>query len=741
MISSIRNNESEILAKVSILLRGQPQEEKVLFAYELFCEIEENGTSVSTEQFCRRFPDIQSELLDLLTVHQKIQNDPVLLDQFPENDWPVAGQTVCGFELREEIGRGGFSRVFRATDPRRGDINVVLKVGPRALAEGQVLGPIRHDNVMPVEGVYHDDETGYTFLCMPYLGRTTLANIISRLWHEKEIHRDAKAIWHLCRDAHTLETMTAVHPIFRHGTYVDAVVYIAMKICDALEFLHARQLNHADLKPGNIVFESNGNPRLIDFNLATNWQKNSPQFGGTLLYMAPEQLQSSLDPFQSSEQRIDATADCYAFGIILYELLTGVNPFRDCLSETTEQSTVGILQAQKAGVTLKSTANLNIPTSLCNLVNQCLCYDKHDRPQEIAYVRQVLARQLTVSNRIYKWCRQNVVQLVGTATFLFLFTINSIITWANTPKVAQIHGRKGAEAFLSKDFKKASKQFELVYNLEPDNTKNRLALLMAKISDLGLVTNEKVDLEHEWTQIEKELIELQHLPLSRKSKDDSFWLDVCHAQAALAQKQFARAKMSFDKIVNSSKCFPEVQINAAFVYLQRNQMQAADYLIDQLLQSESDQPHPYLLKALSLERHSVDVAVKVRIRDLEQTCIDLMRSRNAMIGWNNVSLVPHVDYYKNWQFAGLQQSLRYSVMALERQNEDIIISKYIAFLAAELEKRTHHANIDAPIDANKAHNHRDIVPRNAPLANPSELATVCIVNPFSSYFDSHGYRD
>src|SRR5206468_5050007 len=107
---------------------------------------------------------------------------------------------------------------------------------------------------------------------------------------------------------------------------LDEVIRIGAEIADALDDAHRRGILHRDLKPGNIVLTTAGTPKILDFGLAgllhashtvTNLTRAGTVFG-SLPYMAPEQLRGEPDDFRT---------DVYAFGTMLYEMVTGRRPF------------------------------------------------------------------------------------------------------------------------------------------------------------------------------------------------------------------------------------------------------------------------------------------------------------------------------------------------------------------------------------------------------------------------------
>ena len=113
-------------------------------------------------------------------------------------------------------------------------------------------------------------------------------------------------------------------PPAAQGTYVDAVVHLTAQLADALAFIHARGVCHRDLKPSNILLDTTGRPRLLDFNLSADDRYQDVRAGGTLPYMAPEQLRRLTgDPPPPTP-----AADLFSLGVLGYELLAGAGtPF------------------------------------------------------------------------------------------------------------------------------------------------------------------------------------------------------------------------------------------------------------------------------------------------------------------------------------------------------------------------------------------------------------------------------
>src|SRR5687768_2441432 len=123
-----------------------------------------------------------------------------------------------------------------------------------------------------------------------------------------------------------------------HVSYVQAMCWVTACLADALQFAHERGVVHLDLKPGNVLLASDGQPMLLDFHLAREpIRPNGPfpdHFGGTPPYMPPEQREAmqSLRDGRPAGVLVDARADVFALGAMLYESLGGRLPFDDASS-------------------------------------------------------------------------------------------------------------------------------------------------------------------------------------------------------------------------------------------------------------------------------------------------------------------------------------------------------------------------------------------------------------------------
>jgi serine/threonine protein kinase/Tfp pilus assembly protein PilF len=277
---------------------------------------------------------------------------------------PKVGDSFLGFRLVEELGHGAFGSVFLATQAELAGRPVALKISANLTGEPQKLAQLQHTNIVPVYSIHSSGPL--QAVAMPYFGSTTLAHVISQLRPaEKPLPSSGRYVLSTLQPARSTDVPSsgdtspgapssapaapaparppsirisaqsnAVLEMFAHMSYVDAILWIVARIAGGLAHAHERGILHRDLKPANILLTNEGQPMLLDFNLAEEIKLRGAatraQLGGTLPYMAPEQLavmRGEPELRGIEPPLIDERSDLYALGIILFELLTGRFPF------------------------------------------------------------------------------------------------------------------------------------------------------------------------------------------------------------------------------------------------------------------------------------------------------------------------------------------------------------------------------------------------------------------------------
>jgi len=263
------------------------------------------------------------------------------------------GKSVGAYRVLSRLGKGGMGEVYLAEDTRLGR-KVALKflsqefVGDnwakrQLVKEAQAAAMLDHPNICPVYGIEESDE--HTFIIMQYVEGETLADLIRK------------------------QPLAA-----------DEVVQLARQIVGALAEAHAHGIIHRDIKPRNIMVTPNGQAKVLDFGLAkTVHQKKTletvedsishlSQVGmvpGTIAYMSPEQLRG---------EKLDYRSDIFSVGTVLYETVSGTNPYRrknnaEIISSILTLTPKPIMQAGST------------PKSLDTIVQRCLKKDRDERYQ------------------------------------------------------------------------------------------------------------------------------------------------------------------------------------------------------------------------------------------------------------------------------------------------------------------------------------------------------------------------
>jgi len=240
------------------------------------------------------------------------ENNPGLIEGLPIKDlWESfagledAGEQeaelmkVGGYDLLEEIGRGGMGVVFRARQPGLGRMVAVKMMrsgrfaGEDELArfrgEAETLGELDHPNILAIHDV-GEDEDGQPYLVMRYVEGGSLLDQVERFRRDPGL-----------------------------------AVKVLVKVASAVEEAHRRGILHRDLKPENILLDENDEPQLTDFGLARHLEEDtgltkSRSMLGSPHYVAPEQA-------MGGQGKITTAVDVYGLGAVMYHLLTGKPPF------------------------------------------------------------------------------------------------------------------------------------------------------------------------------------------------------------------------------------------------------------------------------------------------------------------------------------------------------------------------------------------------------------------------------
>jgi serine/threonine protein kinase len=400
------------------------EQESVLFdlVYEEYYQRCLRGQPSDLDEFNKRLSAWGLNLEEFQAAKALLERRDDFVTSAQDASWPKPDQPWLNFELLGELGRGSFARVYLALEPALGHRPVVLKVSPDGAEEANTLGQLDHPNIVPVYSVHHDSTCRLTVVCMPYLGSATLDNVRRALLLHPRPPRSARMILESIQDTVAPEFRATEKKCpaawLRQGSYVNAVLQIGHQLAQALAFVHEKGIYHRDLKPSNVLMTADGQPMLLDFNLSRHKQIADQEAAGTLVYMPPEQL-AAIHPQNRSNSpiSIDERSDLFSLGVILYELLTGDNPFGPIpRQERLDAAGASWFERQRAGPRPLREKNPMVDPGGARIIERCLAFDPKDRPRNAQELAAALGRQLSPSGKARRWVSLN-------ASFLLIATI------------------------------------------------------------------------------------------------------------------------------------------------------------------------------------------------------------------------------------------------------------------------------------------------------------------------------
>jgi eukaryotic-like serine/threonine-protein kinase len=276
----------------------------------------------------------------------------------------MIAKTISHYRILEKLGEGGMGQVYAAEDLQLHRL-VALKILPQGMAldpdslqrfqrEAQAVAALNHPNVITLYGV--DQADGIHFLTMELVAGKTLSRMIPA-----------------------------------RGFALPQLLKIAVPLADAISAAHQRGIIHRDLKPGNVIVDGEGRPKVLDFGLAK--VKREQVIGADAETVTDDELTARqhvlgtapyMSPEQGEGQPVDTRSDIFSLGVMLYEMATGVRPFRG-------NSAISVISSIiKDSPPAPVKVNPAVPRELDRIIRRCLAKDPTRRYQSAADLRNDL---------------------------------------------------------------------------------------------------------------------------------------------------------------------------------------------------------------------------------------------------------------------------------------------------------------------------------------------------------------
>ncbi|MCA9171355.1 MAG: serine/threonine protein kinase, partial [Planctomycetales bacterium] len=360
---------------------------------------QEAGLATQLDEYRTRFPQL-THVLDRFA--------PQTTPQLPTGE-PGPGTRIDEFSILRQLGQGAFATVYLARQETMQRL-VALKLAERAGDEPRALARLDHPNIVRVYDQRQRRDCSTHLIYMEYIPGGTLADAIKQLEQTRRTENTSSESTDLASSSFT-ESMTLAstgtallsqvdvrlveagqvppeHSESRQwlssADWASTVAWIGSQLALALDYAHRRSVCHRDVKPANILMTAEGVPKLADFNVSVaSGESNATadeNFGGSLGYMSPEQLQVADPQFAMQADQLDGRSDLYSLAIVLWELWRGGRPWMNDGQPTSIADAVEQQLALRRQPLPTITAETATGRALHEVLTQTLQFDRHRRP-------------------------------------------------------------------------------------------------------------------------------------------------------------------------------------------------------------------------------------------------------------------------------------------------------------------------------------------------------------------------
>ncbi|MBO6513262.1 MAG: protein kinase [Phycisphaerales bacterium] len=440
------------------------QYQRIREVFQQVCDLSAEEQAHTLEALCLDDTELRDAVERLLTAIDDADDSDLDPEQF---EYAERAPVIDGYTILRLLGEGGMGSVYEAEQlqPTRRVAIKVLRLGHATKAlkrrfqlEAEALARLKHPGIAQVYEVGIDQKFGQPYIAMELVEGPTLS----------EYSR-------------------------KNNLGVRAILELTIKLCGAVDHAHERGVIHRDLKPGNILIDDSGNPKILDFGIARVTEQDVRavtlntevgQIIGTLAYMSPEQ--ASGDPTQ-----IDFRSDVYSLGVLLFEMLTGQLPYDTGKMQLAE----ALMVVRDHEPTRVSSLDTSFRGDIDTIITKALERDPDRRYQSAFELRNdlqrhlddepILARPQSVSYQLEKFAKRNKGFVASVCIVIFLLTAGVVSLSIALQRESE--ARRSAEESLERYAAAYEFVDEIFLGLDPKQTENKdtelLSMMLHRAED------------------------------------------------------------------------------------------------------------------------------------------------------------------------------------------------------------------------------------------------------------------